>query len=123
MKSFLLLCWSLLASGSAAALTGQEYLALCSLETLKSLQKPAQEARMAFCTGFVRGVIHGHYVTSKYYDKDPLFCIPSERTYMELTGEVVSRLGVEKTNLDKPVSGLAIVYFSRAFPCERRQQQ
>ncbi len=120
-KNVLLLLGSLLLSGNVFAMTGKEYLDQCSLERLKSLEKPEYVTAVTFCTALVRGVIDGHYATAGYYEKDRLFCIPQGKTYMDLTGEVVGRLGVEQKFLDKPIGGLAIVYLGRAFPCEKKQ--
>ena len=117
---FLLLC-SLVIPSHAFAMSGKEYLDQCSLEKLKSLDKSAYGMAITFCTSLVRGVIEGHYATAGYYEKDRLFCIPPGKTYMDLSGEVVGRLGVEQKFQDKPFGGLAIIYLGRAFPCEKKQ--
>jgi hypothetical protein len=120
-KSALLLLCGLVLSGNSLAMSGKEYLDQCSLEKLKSLDKPAYGMAITFCTSLVRGVIEGHYATTGYYEKDRLFCVPPGKTYMDLTGEVVGRLGVEQKFQDKPFGGLAIIYLGRAFPCEKKQ--
>lgn len=120
-KSVLLMLCGLVLSGNALAMSGKEYLDQCSLEKLKSLDKQAYGAAITFCTALVRGVVEGHNATAGYYEKERLFCVPQGKTWMDLTGEVVGRLGVEQKYLDKPFGGLAIIYLGRAFPCEKKQ--
>ena len=119
-KSAFLLLGGLALSGNVFAMSGKEFLDQCSLDKLKSLDKPAYVTAITFCTSLVRGVIEGHYATAGYYEKDRLFCIPQGKTYMDLTGEVVGRLGVEQKYQDKPFGGLAIIYLGRSFPCEKK---
>ena len=101
-----------------SAINGNEYLAKCSLTTLKSLSKAEYKTEITYCTTFVRGIIDSHYATTSYYKTDKMFCIPSGESYMTLTGEIISQLEQKDKYLNESFAGLVMVYLGRAFPCK-----
>lgn len=73
-------------------MNGKEFLSLCSSEGL-AMPRPAQRRNEAFCTGYVKGVIHAH---DGFLGSEPPikrhFCIPRSVSDLEITRAVVKHL-------------------------------
>lgn len=73
-------------------MNGKEFLSLCSSEEL-AMPRPAQRRNEAFCTGYVKGVIHAHdgFLSSERPIKRH-FCIPRSVSDLDITRAVVKYL-------------------------------
>jgi hypothetical protein len=101
---------------------GKWFVDACSLDSLKGIERESKDkyqSQLAYCNAFVMGIIHGHYASRAAYRREPLFCVPQGRSYLELTADVVGIVQSQPERQDSFAAALAVQGLSRLYPCKK----
>jgi hypothetical protein len=101
-------------------MSGEEFISLCSSKILEAKEQQRDDTQIAFCTGFVKGVIHSHDSLAVLSEQphERLFCLPKGRTDLELTAVVVSYMEAEPRALGSYLGNLVLAGLHNSFPCK-----
>jgi hypothetical protein len=119
LSAFLFFC-----PAYACAMTGEEFLSLCSPTVLKQVETKEGRAQAksgaAFCMAWVRGITEGHTVSAAYYKQERLYCVDNDESlYSDLVGIVGSFVEANESKRSLPLAILTLQALRQRFPCKK----